>query len=128
MPHSEAFSASLMPSEGATDPSPSCNELPGGLLRSVVRAALPVSETADGHGWPPSHWQTPRAMQSLTVAVSGHLIRSTPHHAVIVMQQRVFFLPMCSTQYSGSRLSNRADSGAPTYSSKRGSCSCTPYS
>ena len=88
MPHSESFSASLMPSEGATDPSPSCNELPGGLLRSVVRAALPVSETADGHGWPPSHWQTPRAMQSLTVAVSGHLIRSTPHHAVIVMQQR----------------------------------------
>ena len=31
-------------------------------------------------------------MQSLTVAVSGHLIRSIPHHAVVAMQQREFFL------------------------------------
>ena len=35
-------------------------------------------------------------MQSLTVAVSGHLIRSIPHHAVIAMQQRESFLSPCA--------------------------------
>ena len=61
-----------------------------------MRAALPVSETADGHRRPPLHWQTPRVMQSLTVAVYGHLIRSIPHHAVIAMQQRESSLSPCA--------------------------------
>ena len=89
MPHPEAFSESLVQSEGATDPSPSCNELLGELRRSVVHAALPVSETADGHG-------QPCVMQSLTIAVSGHLIRSIPHHVVIVMQQRESSFSPCA--------------------------------
>ena len=92
MPPPEAIPESSVQLEGATSPSPSCNELLGQLHRTVVRAALPVSETADGHGRPPSHWPTPRIVQSLTVAVSGHLIRSIPHHAVIAMQQRESFL------------------------------------
>ena len=75
MPHLEEFSESLVQSEGATDPSPSCNELLSELRRLVVRATLPVLETADGHGQPPSHWQTPRVMRSLTVAVSGRLTK-----------------------------------------------------
>ena len=88
MPHPKVIPESPVQSEGAADPSPSCNELLGELRRTVVRAALPVSETDDGHGRPPSHWQTSCLMQSLTVAVSEHLIRSIPYHAVIVMQQR----------------------------------------
>ena len=85
MPPPEAIPESPVQSEGTTNPSPSCNELLGQLRRTVVRAALP-----------PSHWPMPRVMQSLTVAVSGHLIRSIPHHAVIAMQQRESFLSPCA--------------------------------
>ena len=91
MPPPEAVLESPVQSEGATDPSPSCNELLGELGRTLVRAALPVSETADGHGRPPSHWQTPRVMQSLTVAVSVHSIKLIQHRAVIAVQQRESF-------------------------------------
>ena len=35
--------------------------------------------------------------------------------------------PICSSQYSGVRPSNRADSGAPIYSIIRGSCRWMPY-
>ena len=51
MPPPEVVLESPVQSEGATDPSPSCNELLGELADGS--AALPVSETADGHGWPP---------------------------------------------------------------------------
>ena len=82
-------------SAGVTDPSPSCNGLLGELGRTVVRAALRVSETAGGHGRPPSHWQTRRVMQSPTVAIHGHLTVLVQHHAVIATQQRESFPSPC---------------------------------
>ena len=39
----------------------------------------------------------------------------------------VFSCPKWCSQYSGLRLSSRANSGAPTYSKSRGSCSWIPY-
>ena len=92
----EAVLVSPARSAGATNPSPSCNWLLGELGRTVMRAALRVSETAGGHGWPPSHWQTRRVMQSLTIAKPGHLTVLVQHHAVIATQQRELFPSPCA--------------------------------
>ena len=83
-------------SVGATDPSPSGNGLLDELGRKVMRAALHVSETAGGHGQPPSHWQTRHVMQSLPVAIPGHSTVLVQHRAVIATQQRESFPSPCA--------------------------------
>ena len=83
-------------SAGPTDPSPSCNGLLGELGRTVMRAALRVSEMSGGHGQPPSHWQTRLVVQSLTVAIPGHSTVLVQHHVVIATQQRESFPSPCA--------------------------------
>ena len=109
-------------SAGSTDPSLSCNGLLGELSQKVMRAALRVSETAGGHGQPPITLADVPCNAVTNCCNTWTFDSISPASCCNCnAAERVFSLPMCSTHYSGLRLSNRADSGAPTYSSKRGS-------
>ena len=51
----------------------------------------------------------------------GLPIKRHPHDLRIIIRPKVLSRPIYCSQYSGVRLRRRADSGAPTYSSNRGS-------
>ena len=62
----------------------------------AMRAASRESETAGGHGQPPSHSQTLHATQSLIVATPEHLTVLVQHHVLSCnAAERVFPLLMC---------------------------------
>ena len=105
-------------SAGATNPSPSCNGLLGELGRKAVRAALRES----GNGW--WLWTAPITLADAPCNAVTNCCNTWTFDSISPASccscnaaDRVFSLPMCSTQYYGLRLSNRVDSGAPICSS-----------
>ena len=71
-----------------------------------MRAALPVSETADGHGQAPITLADAPCNAVTNCCSIWTFDKINPASCCNCnAAERVFFLPMCSTQYSGSQLS-----------------------
>ena len=106
----------------ATSPLPSCNGPPGELCRMASLAASRLSRTAADRGKPATHLTMSDLAPSLVVAEPGRYTISTQHRDVAATR------PTGPSPYPCDKPSTLGyDAGAPTYSSRRGSWSWTPY-
>ena len=81
---------------GRHRPLPSYNGPPGELGKKAMHAASRESETAGGHGRPPSHSQTLHSTQSLIDAAPAHLTELVQHHVVAATRSRGSSLSPCA--------------------------------